>query len=320
MNTIVSVVVPTFHRDEALRQCLRCLLAQSLDRTTYEILVADDGPCDSTRRLVQSRPPVAGPVVRYIPITQTQGPAGARNAGWRAAGGAVIAFTDDDCLPEPDWLAAGLEAIAGADAATGRTVVPLPDRPTDHQRDTAGLSRAAFITANCFCRRDALEEVGGFDERFTSAWREDSDLHFSLLEKGKKVVRADKAVVVHPVREAPWGISLKTQRRGVFDPLLYRKHRGLYRKHVEPLPRSDYAATAGLILAAAGAAGHRPMWAANGIAVWLMVTAWFAARRLAGTSKRPGHVVEMVATSAVIPVLSVYWRLRGALHYGAFYL
>jgi hypothetical protein len=129
--------------------------------------------------------------VRYIALTGAHGPAAARNAGWRGARGAILAFTDDDCIPDPGWLRAGLSAFTGDVAgADGTIVVPLPERPTDYQRDTAGLAGAEFATANCFYRRDVLAAVGGFDERFSMAWREDSDLFFALLERGYEVARA----------------------------------------------------------------------------------------------------------------------------------
>src|SRR5690606_28767157 len=139
-------------------------------------------------------------------VHATQGPAGARNVGWRTAAAPIIAFTDDDTVPEPGWLQGGLEAMAsGADAATGRVIMPLPERPSDYERDAARLEGAEFVTANCFVRKAALEAIGGFDERFTSAWREDSDLHFSLLEQGRSIVPAPAAVIVHPLRPARFG-------------------------------------------------------------------------------------------------------------------
>src|SRR5436305_4136688 len=147
MNVTGSIVVPTFHRDAHLRRCLERLLEQS-DAPAYEIVVADDGPSESTRHVVESMQRVDGPLIRYLPVWKTQGPAGARNVGWRAASGEFIAFTDDDCLPESGWLAAGAAALAAADAAAGRTIVPLPERPTDFQRNLAGLATAEFITAN----------------------------------------------------------------------------------------------------------------------------------------------------------------------------
>lgn len=317
MNVAVSVVVPTYRRDDSLRHCLERLVAQTLDRAAYEVIICDDGPSQSTRNLVESFSSVDGPAIRYLAIRDTQGPAAARNAGWRAATGGVIAFTDDDCLPERDWLAAGLAAIEQVDAVTGRTIVPLPDCPTDYERDTAGLATAEFITANCFCRRASLESVGGFDERFTAAWREDSDLHFSLLEHGQRIARAEQAVVVHLIRPAHWGVSLKQQSKGVSDPLLFSKHPDLYRQRIPPFPVMYYAATISLAFVV-GAALLGMWWlAVVGGAVWLALTLEFTLRRLWGTSKAPSHIAEMLVTSALIPPLSLYWRILGLVRFRA---
>jgi GT2 family glycosyltransferase len=322
MSVLASVVVPTFRRDELLARCIRRLQQQNLDPQQYEIVVADDGVSEATRRLVGALRSAGGPALRYVPVTAAHGPAAARNVGWRAACGPIIAFTDDDCLPEADWLAAGLKAMAdaSADAATGQTLVPLPERPTDHDRDTSGLAQATFITANCFCRRQTLEEIGGFDERFTAAWREDSDLHFALLERGRQIVRATNAVVVHPVRPAPWGVSLRLQQRGRFDPLLYRKHPRLYRQHIAAMPRWYYWAIAALAAAAFGASVRQPLLGLGAAGLWLVLTGRFVLRRLGGNSWAPRHVAEMVVTSAIIPLLSVYWRLRGWLRHRVFYV
>jgi glycosyltransferase involved in cell wall biosynthesis len=249
------------------------------------------------------------------------GPAAARNAGWRAAQSEIIAFTDDDCVPAPRWLAAGLDALAAdVDGAYGRIVVPLPDRPTDYERDAAGLERGEGVTANCFYRRSALAAVGGFDERFTAAWREDADLFFTLLERGGRVVAVPDAIVVHPVRPAPWGVSLRQQRKSLFDALLYKKHPSLYRQRIQG-PQWRYYRIAGTMLAAiAGAAlGRRRLALGAGIA-WATLSASFCAMRLHGTSRAPAHLAEMTLTSALIPLVSLFWRVRGALRYRVVFL
>ena len=267
-------------------------------------------PCGWSR-IGPSRP---GPAIRYLAVEGRHGPAAARNLGWRGTSAGVIAFTDDDCRPDPGWLAAGLAAMeGGAVAATGRVVVPLPESPTDYERDAAGLEGAEFVTANLFCRRDALEAVGGFDERFAVAWREDSDLHFALLKLGGRIAGAPDAVVVHPVRPAPWGVSLLQQRKGLFDALLYKKHPDLYRRRIMAGPPWPYYAIVAATLAAGLAAwwGWRPV-ALAAAGLWAGLTARFCLLRLRRTSRAPAHVAEMVATSAVIPYLSVFWRLYGA--------
>ena len=256
--------------------------------------------------------------VTYVPVTRVHGPAAARNAGWRAAQAEFMAFTDDDCEPDPEWLSSGVAALEnGADAVAGRVIVPLRQRPTDYERDAAGLARSEFVTANCFCRKTALKAIGGFDEGFRGAWREDSDLHFSLIEAGFSIVRENRAVVTHPVRPAHWGISLRQQKKALYEPLLYRKHRQLYRERIGRSPTSYYASVAALAAAIGSAAISAPttLWASAG--VWTALTAAFCARRLYGTSRAPSHIAEMLITSMLIPPLSLYWRLRGAWRYRA---
>jgi GT2 family glycosyltransferase len=319
----VSVVVPTYRRPDLLGRCLAALAAQDFDPSAYEVLIADDATSDDTREQVEAFAAAARPAVRYVPVSGLHGPAAARNTGWRAARGSVIAFTDDDCVPDRGWLAAGigvLERDPELAAVTGQVVVPLPANPTDYERDAAGLERAEFVTANCFCRRDILERLGGFDERFTAAWREDSDLHFRLLARGAKLLKVPDAVVVHPVRPGCWGVSLRQQRKVLFDALLYKKHPRLYRRRIRPRPRWDYYAVTAALAATAGAAAAGvtvPALVFGGL--WALWTGRFCLRRLRGTSQTPRHVAEMVVTSALIPPLSVFWRLVGAVKYRVFF-
>jgi glycosyltransferase involved in cell wall biosynthesis len=323
MSVLVSVVVPTYRRPQLLDRCLQALLAQSFDPWRYEIIVADDADDPDTKEQVMSwRRRIHGPTqILYAPVWDAHGPAAARNVGWRLAAGKVIAFTDDDTIPRRDWLARGMAAMSeDTAAAAGRVHVPLPPgRPSDYELDASHLSACEFVTANCFVRRDVLVAIGGFDERFTAAWREDSDLLFSLLEAHGKVVAAPSAVVMHPVRPAAWGVSLKQQRKILFDALLYKKHAALYRGRIRRAPRWDYYA----IVLALGVA--LIAWAAewNGVAIvagaiWFGGTAAFCWRRLRGTSHSPAHVLEMIATSILIPPLAVFWRLVGAMRFGAF--
>ena len=313
----VSVVVPTYRRPRMLARCLDALVAQSLPAQEYEIIVCDDGCDPQTCEIVTSSSARLRPLgyrIVYVPVSETQGPAAARNRGWRIARGHVVAFTDDDTVPHATWLEQGLAALrCGASAVAGRIHVPLPERPSDYELDAAGLARAEFATANCFVHRDVLEAVGGFDERYTSAWREDSDLQFAILRAGGSIGRAEDALVLHPVRPAHFGVSVDQQRKSQFDALLYKKHRELYRTRVAGSPPWLYYGIVlfALVAVAAAVAGARgTAFAAE--AAWLALTAAFAWRRLRATSRRPAHIVEMLVTSTVIPPLSLFWRTYGA--------
>ncbi len=315
MTCQVSVVIPTRGRPQLLSRCLAALATQDLPRDRYEIIVVDDG---KDGRSCLPNPALRG--IRYL-NSGGRGPAAARNLGWREAGGRIIAFTDDDCIPSGGWLRAGLSAfVDGVAGASGPVIVPRRTPETDYERDAAQLERSRFVTANCFYRRDVLAEVGGFDERFPQAWREDTDLYFTLLEQGARFEQVPDAVVTHPVREAPFAVSLRQQRKASFNALLYRKHPELYRKHLA-MPARHYATAVGALVGSLTALvwGRRGM-AACTFGIWLGITCRFCARRLRGTSHAPRHLLEMAVTSVLIPPFALFWRVWGALKYRVCFL
>lgn len=316
----VSVVVPTCGRPDLLDRNLDALARQDLAPSRYEIIVVDDAASHLTLHLVAGwRGPTAARGLRlsYLANHGVHGPAAARNLGWRAATAPIIAFTDDDTIPARDWLRNGLAAFADdTDALCGRVEMPLPQVPTDYQRDASHLTRAEFVTANCFCRKSVLEALQGFDERFRFAWREDSDLHFRLLKMRANIVRCPQALVVHPVRPAPWGVSVLQLRKISADALLYKKHPELYRQRIRRVPRWDYYAIVALLLLAALSFAARAAvagWMALGL--WAIFTIAFCLKRLNGTAKSASHIADMVFTSALIPPLAVFWRIVGAVRF-----
>ncbi|MET0333622.1 MAG: glycosyltransferase family A protein [Rhizobacter sp.] len=325
MGPRISVVIPTFNRPQLLLRCLTAALTQHLDADAYEVIVVDDGHDDATRDLVAAvaaGAPLAAQL-RYLRPAVGHGPAVARNVGWQAARGDLIAFTDDDTVPSRTWLSEGERAMRKHPdwvAISGRLSVPLRGEATDHARTMARLATADFVTANAFVRRWALQKVSGFDERFTGARREDADLQFRLLQAGP-VGRASRAEVVHPVRAARWGRSLLRQRGTFFDALLYKKHPRLYRERIRRVPPwDDYlivvVAIAALLMPWLG----EPEFAAGFVISLVLLVMQSAAHRLRYTSRSLPHVLEMLATSALIPFLSVYWRVRGAIHFRVLFL
>ena len=323
MSIRVSVVVPTFRRTDLLQRCLEALLAQTLDPASYEIIVVDDAPTAASQILVET---VAAedplPLVRYLTNEGKSGPAAARNRGWRTAAGEIIAFTDDDCVPEPDWLARGLAAFTPATAGvSGRIVVPVGHRPTDYELNTSRLETAEFATANCFYRKSALEKAGGFDERYTKAWREDADLFFTLLTGNELLQQAPDAIVVHPVRTWSWGISIREQSKSMFNALLFKKHPALFRQRISNIVLGRYYVI--VFSALVFLLSQRPEFpplAPLAFAVWATATASLILRRLKGTSRSLTHVAEMAVTSLVIPFLSLFWRIAGAVKFKVFYI
>ncbi|MBE9464240.1 glycosyltransferase family 2 protein [Dyadobacter subterraneus] len=327
MSVCISVVIPTYRRPHLLKKCLIALAKQNFPFSQFEILVVSDGPDEPTMNMInQFKELVEGLDLHFFFTPEKKGPAAARNFGWKKAKGELIAFTDDDCMPSADWLAGYLEAYSSQlneqlVAFTGNVVVPVPDLPTDYEKNVANLETADFITANCACSRASLEEIKGFDEEFPIAWREDSALEFALMEHGIPILRIDTAEVVHPVREAPWGISLKEQKKSMFNALLFKKFPDLYKSKISAEPVWSYYAIILLsLISVIFLIAKQPLPALITFIIWFYFVVNFIHKRLKHTNLSVSHRMEMILTSLLIPYLSVYWTLRGAIRYKVFFL
>lgn len=321
----ISVVIPTYRRPHLLTRCLDAVLHQDFSALDFEIIIVSDGEDPATGEVIAAAVTHKYPLVQYYSLPAKAGPAAARNLGWLLGQGELIAFTDDDCIPECAWLSAMWRAYDREErdevAFSGETVVPIDDQPTDYERNISQLASAEFITANCACTKKALQTVRGFDERFRMAWREDSDLQFKFIQNNIPIVKVSSARVTHPVLKAPWGISIREERKGMFNALLYKKFPVLYKEKIEPKPPLHYYAIAFcFLLFIAGVINEKPLPKFIGLSGWVTLTSWFALRRLRSTSHSINHVSEMFFTSAVIPMLSLFWKVYGSLKFRVFRL
>ncbi|MEU5716935.1 glycosyltransferase [Streptomyces sp. NPDC020403] len=307
-----AVVVPTIGRP-CLADCLRALDSAAGPRPV-EVVVVDDRPAPDDVLPVEA----AGELCDRVRTVATggRGPAAARNAGLRAVTAPWVVFLDDDVQVLPDWADRLVGDLAAADARTGgvqgRLTVPLPGdrRPTDWERGTAGLEQAAWATADMAYRATALKEVGGFDERFRRAFREDADLALRMMDAGWTLRRGDR-VTRHPVRPVDRWVSLRAQRGNADDVLMNRLHGTDWwiRAHAPRGRLPAHLAVTGLALAAAAcaAAGRRRASAVAG-ALWALGTAEFAAARIAPGPRTRDEVLTMAVTSAAIPPLAAgHW-------------
>jgi glycosyltransferase involved in cell wall biosynthesis len=321
---IASVVIPTYQRAALLSRCLNALLLQQFNKEQYEIIVVSDGPDAQTKKIFDNLTGYDQPEVRYMSLPQKKGPAAARNYGWLNARGRIIAFTDDDCLPDAYWLNQIVKHCNNEDsvAITGKVIVPLSKRPTDHELNTANLQTAEFITANCACTKNALVKAGGFDEQFSMAWREDSDLEFKLIDQHIPIKRIDSAIVTHPVRSSAWGISIKEQKKTMYDALLYKKHPQLFRIKVRRVtsPMLYYLIIASFLFMLSGIIIKQQPLAGIGLVGWLGFTTFFIIKRLYTTKLSLNHIAEMVITSFIIPFISVFWQWYGAVKYRVLFI
>ena len=204
----VSVVVATHDRPDRLRALIDSLERQTLDAGRFEIVIVDDGSTDPRMSQVLDDATDDGrPHVQVIRRKAAEGPAVARNEGWRAARGELVAFTDDDCVATPEWLEHGLAHWERNRAAIvqGRTD---PIEAEAHRRTPFSRSQVihaegpAYQTCNMFYPRELLERLEGFDESFPLPGGEDTDLAWRGKEAGAPVVFAPDAQVHHAVVEA----------------------------------------------------------------------------------------------------------------------
>jgi histidinol-phosphate phosphatase family protein len=318
-----AVVVPTLGRP-SLGTLLDALAAAEGPRPAWLVLV-DDRPGRSAAPVVDVRELPEG-IARHVLVLAGggRGPAAARNRGWRAVPVDVdwIAFLDDDVLVPGDWCAALAADLAAADAQGAAASqagidVPLPRhrRPTDWERGTAGLSGARWITADMAYRREALAAVGGFDERFPRAFREDADLALRVQDTGRRLV-VGRRHTVHPVRPTGRWTSLRQQRGNADDVLMRRLHGPGWAERAGAAtgrrPRHVLITAAGL-MAIGGAWARRRRLGALGALGWLAGTAEFAWARIAPGPRTRTEVATMIATSVAIPPAAVWWWLRAML-------
>lgn len=198
----VSVVVPTYRRPQHAHRLLDALRAQTLPADEFEVIVCDDGSGREVVGAWQSSAAASGLHARVLALPENAGPARARNCGWQVSKGPVIAFTDDDCLPAPDWLERGLLAMGAGDVVVVGQVVPIAEQLASRGYFSRVLSvqdASLFHTANAFFRRVDLEQVGGFDESFTMAVGEDTDLGLRVVALGRHPVYAEDVLVHHEV-------------------------------------------------------------------------------------------------------------------------
>ena len=215
MTPTFSVIVPTYNRRERLEQLLRRLESQTMK--SFEVVVADQTP-----EIEPLDPEMFRFPLKYVYL-ETPGATRARNEAIRLAEGELVAFTDDDCEPDPLWLAnaEGYFRDDNVVGVEGRIEGGVAGADYPYLVSNIGLEGMGFLTANLFVRLDALRTVGGFDERFDHPhFREDTDLAWRLLGCGR-LPFADDVKVFHPPLKREFEGVLK---RFIHDCLLCHKH------------------------------------------------------------------------------------------------
>ena len=235
---LASVVIPTHQRRESLLRALASLATQSIPPEQYEVVVVVDGSDDGSRKAAESL--ATGYSLRVL-WQANRGRAAACNAGVATARGDVVVLLDDDMTATPELLAAHLRAHAdGASLAViGAAPIRLaPEMPAHvqyvggkfnrHLEHLAAAGRPValrdFYSGNLSIRRDVLEAVGAFDERFTVYGNEDLELSIRLTDAGVRLVYEPAALAWQAYEKSFGALARDNVAKGRTAVLLARLH------------------------------------------------------------------------------------------------
>lgn len=202
-----SIVIPTYNRPERLEKCLRSIAKLDYPHEQFEVIVVDDGslkPMDIVVDLFRDQ-------LNLRLIQQPNaGPAQARNAGASQATGAFLVFTDDDCMPLPDWLSRLNERLVSAPNCLvgGQTLNALPDNLFSTASQTlidylynyynVKANRSSFFASNNFAMSThQFHTLGGFNTSFPLAAGEDREFCDRWLDHGYAMIYAPEVQIYH---------------------------------------------------------------------------------------------------------------------------
>ena len=241
-SPLLSVIIPTYQRNESLAQCLDYLApgVQTLSPQQYEVIVTDDGTHTTAEAMVTEH----YPWVKWV-ASGKGNPAANRNHGASYAQGEWLVFTDDDCIPQLNWLQAYAEIIrhlvrdgynseaiyqpsSSTPLAFEGAIYPVGNLDQDLVECPVNLNGGCFWSANIAIQRCLFEELGGFDANYPLAAFEDQDLKIRL-EKRTKIVFVSQAIVKHPVRVVSLSKSLNRLPKLC---LAYAYHMGKHRSNL----------------------------------------------------------------------------------------
>jgi glycosyltransferase involved in cell wall biosynthesis len=225
----VSVVVPAYNASRTIGRCIESLLGLSKNSPPHEIIIVDNGSDDGTAETIRKHSRIT-----LVEEKAVRGPSAARNAGVRAATGAIIAFTDADCVVTPEWLVHGVPPLgkSGVCGVAGLIQGVEPKNEVQQWMNSRNIldARAALAnpfrpyiqTANAFFRREDFWKVDGFD--MALPYGEDCDFSWRMLEATKGILElAPEALVYHDHRCSVRGLFRQSAKNASASAYLAAK-------------------------------------------------------------------------------------------------
>lgn len=311
----ISVVVPSHDRPDRLRTLLDALAEQTLAPANWEVIVAHDSSGAETDELLRNHPLAEAGRLRWLRLPAGSAPPGAnRNAGWRAAHGPLVAFTDDDCRPPSGWL----EQVLAAARAHPGAMVQGTTRPDPHEIRlmasryfrTQNIDPPHFAAQACNIAypRELLKRLDGFHDALRSG--EDMDLALRARSEGAPLLGAPEALTYHAVeRYSLWALISFSRR---WEDLVY-----VLRQHPETRRYLTYGLFwkpqhARLLMAIFGLLFGRRVPARRALLFsWMALEISINGR----SGERGARAVTRVPGDLVLSLVELYALARGSLRY-----
>ena len=206
----MSVIVCTRNRATKLVNCMEALLAMKTEGLRWKLICVDNGSTDDTRNVVERFSKNSSLPIKYV-YEKTERLSVARNSGLTNSSGDVLAFTDDDCIVDPYWLANiakefrednSLALLGGRVELHDKRDLPLGIRTYKNRVTIEPTNVFSYVGAgNMALRRSVIEKIGMFDIRFGPGApllaAEDSDFAYRVLKAGLKAVYSPDVIVSH---------------------------------------------------------------------------------------------------------------------------
>ena len=212
--SMIDVIIPTYNRPDLLKRCLSSFAIQTFPKDDFKVIVINDGS-------EQGIEAIAGEFKEKINILylkkERRGPATARNEGLKYAEAPIIAFTDDHCVLDVNWLSEiykGFRDYPGVACVKGKTLALEPNEFAKICEKYIYGSKRSHATNNIAYKKEVFDVIGDFDTRYREAAGEDVDFKWRFLKAGYKRIYLENMIAYHPHEDSVRVFKEKCYRVG----------------------------------------------------------------------------------------------------------